>query len=101
MKRNEKINTLLTTLIILLPSVVSPVFGGVILIEAVNKNAIAVNYERSNQANKSKVECVLRDEIGNIVGIGMTKIDDTIPRVIIGISSDDMGKIVDVQCQEK
>ena len=91
----------LTTLIILLTSVVSPVFGGVMSIEAVNKNAITANYESSNQANKSKVECVLRDEIENIVGIGMTKIDDTIARVIIGISSDDMGKIVDVQCQEK
>ena len=93
--------TLLTSLIILITSVVSPVFGGVISVEAINKNAIAVNYESSNQANKSKVECVLRDEIGNIVGIGMTKIDDTISRVIIGISSDDMGKMVDVQCQEK
>ena len=91
---------LLTTLIIF-KSVVSPVFGGVMSIEAVNKNAIAVNYESSNHANNLKVECVLRDEIGNIVGIGMTKIDDTIARVIIGISSDDMGKIVDVQCQEK
>ena len=91
----------LASLIILFTSVVSPVFGGVISIEAVNKNAIAVNYESSNQADKSKVECVLRDEIGNIVGIGMTKLNDTISKVIIGISNDDMGKIVDVQCQEK
>ena len=91
----------LASLIILLTSVVSPVFGGVISIEAVNKNAIAVNYESSGQANKSKVECVLRDEIGNIVGIGMTKLTDTISKVIVGISGDDMGKIVDVQCQEK
>ena len=93
--------TILTSLIILISSVVSPVFGGVISIEAINKNAIAVNYESSNQANKSKVECVLRDEIGNIVGIGMTKINDTISKVIIGISNDDMGKIVDIQCEEK
>ena len=89
------------TIFIIFKSVVSPVFGGIMSIEAVNKNAIAVNYESSNQANKLKVECVLRDEIGNIVGIGMTKLNDTISRVIIGISSDDMGKIVDVQCQEK
>ena len=93
--------TLLTSLIILITSVVSPVFGGVISVEAINKNAIAVNYESSNQANKSKVECVLRDEIGNIIGIGMTKLNDTIAKVIVGISSDDMGKIVDVECQEK
>ena len=92
---------LLITILIIFTSVVSPAFGGVMSIEAVNKNAIAVNYKSSNQANKSKVECVLRDEIGNIVGIGMTKLNDTISRVIIGISSDDMGKIVDVQCQEK
>ena len=91
----------LASLIILFTSVVSPVFGGVISIEAVNKNAISVNYESSSQVNKSKVECVLRDEIGNIVGIGMTKLNDTISKVIIGISNDDMGKIVDVQCQEK
>ena len=91
----------LTSLIILFTSVVSPVFGGVISIEAVNKNAIAVNYESSSQANKSKVECVLRDEIGNIVGIGMAKLDVTISKVIVGISSDDMGKIVDFQCKEK
>ena len=91
----------LASFIILLTSVVSPVFGGVISIEAVNKNAIAVNYESSNQANKSKVECVLRDEIGNIVGIGMTKRNDTVSRVIVGISSVDMGKIVDIQCEEK
>ena len=58
----------LASLIILFTSVVSPVFGGVMSIEAVNKNAISVNYESSSQANKSKVECVLRDEIGNIVG---------------------------------
>mgnify|MGYP007000438534 len=50
---------------------------------------------------KSKVECVLRDEIGNIVGIGMAKHDDTISKVIVGISSGDMGKIVDIQCNEK
>ena len=93
--------TLLTTLIILLTSVVSPVFGGVISIEAVGRNAIVVNYESSSQANKSKVECVLRDEIGNIVGIGMAKLDDTISKVIVGISSGDMGKIVDIQCEEK
>ena len=93
--------TILTLLIILFTSVIPPAFGGVTSIEAVNKNAIAVNYKSSGQANKSKVECVLRDEIGNIVGIGMTKLNDTISRVIIGISSDDMGKIVDVQCQEK
>ena len=91
----------LASFIILLTSVVSPVFGGVISIEAVNKNAIAVNYESSNQADKSKVECVLRDEIGNIVGIGMTKLNDTVSRVIVGISSVDMGKIVDIQCEEK
>ena len=92
--------TLLTTLILIM-QVVSPLFGGVMSIEAVNKNAIAVHYESSNQASKTKVECVLRDEIGNIVGIGMTKLNDTISKVIIGISNDDMGKIVDVQCQEK
>ena len=91
---------LLTTLI-LLTSVVSPVSSGVMSIEAVNKNAIAVNYESSSQANKSKVECILRDEIGNIVGIGMAKLDDTISKVIVGISSGDMGKIVDIQCNEK
>ena len=91
----------LASLIILFTSVVSPVFGGVVLIEAVNKNAILVNYESSNQANKSKIECVLRDEIENIVGIGMTNLTYTISKVIVGISSDDMGKIVDVQCQEK
>ena len=89
------------TIFIIFKSVVSPVFGWVISVEAINKNAIAVNYESSNQANKLKVECVLRDEIGNIVGIGMTKLNDTISRVTIGISSDDMGKIIDVQCQEK
>ena len=93
--------TLLTSLIILITSVVSPVFGGVTSVEAINKNAIAVNYESSNQANKSKVECVLRDEIENIVGIGMTKLTYTISKVRVGISSDDIGKIVDVQCQEK
>ena len=93
--------TILTVITIIVTSVVSPVVGGVMSIEAVNKNAIVVNYESSNQANKSKVECVLRDEIGNIVGIGMTKLNDTMSRVIIGISSDDIGKIVDVQCQEK
>ena len=91
---------LLTTLI-LLTSVVSPVSSGVMSIEAVNKNAIAVNYESSSQANKSKVECVLRDEIGNIVGIGMAKLNDTISKIIVGISSGDMGKIVDIQCEEK
>ena len=91
---------LLTTLFLIIP-VVSPLFGGVMSIEAVNKNAIAVNYESSSQANKSKVECVLRDEIGNIVGIGMAKLDVTISKVIVGISSDDMGKIVDFQCKEK
>ena len=91
---------LLTTLI-LLTSVVSPVSSGVMSIEAVNKNAIAVNYESSSQANKSKVECVLRDEIGSIVGIGMTKINVIISKVIVGIAREDMGKIVDVQCQEK
>ena len=91
---------LLTTLFLIIP-VVSPLFGGVMSIEAVNKNAIAVQYESSNQASKSKVECVLRDEIGNIVGIGMTKLNDTISKVIIGISNDDMGKIVDIQCEEK
>ena len=92
---------LLTSLIILITSVVSPVFGGVMSIESVNKNAIAVNYESSSQANKSKVECILRDEIGNIVGIGMAKLDDTISKVIVAISSDDMGKIADIQCNEK
>ena len=92
--------TILTT-VILFTSVVSPVFGGVTSIEAVNKHAIAVNYEISSQTNKLKVECVLRDEIGNIVGIGMAKLDDTISKVIVGISSGDMGKIVDIQCEEK
>tara|TARA_A100001011_G_C13666800_1_gene577938 strand:- start:21 stop:305 length:285 start_codon:yes stop_codon:yes gene_type:complete len=93
-------NQLLNTLVIF-SSVVSPVFGGVISIEAVNQNAIVVNYESSGQSNKSKVECVLRDEIGDIVGIGMTKLDNTISKVIVGISRGDMGKIVDIQCQEK
>ena len=91
---------LLITLILLM-SVVPPLFGGVMSIEAVNKNAIAVNYESSGQANKSKVECVLRDEIGNIVGIGMAKLNDTVSKVIVGLSSVDMGKIVDIQCEEK
>ena len=93
--------TLLTTLIILFASVVSPMFGGVVSIEAVNKNAIAVNYESSSQANKSKVECILTDEVGDIVGIGMAKLNNTVSEVIIGISSSDMGKIVDIKCQEK
>ena len=93
--------TIQTSITILFTSVVSTVFGGVISIEAVNKNAIAVNYESSGHANKSKVECVLSDEIGIIVGIGMAKLNDTISKVIVGISSGDMGKIVDAQCQEK
>ncbi len=92
---------LLISITILFTSVIPPVFGGVKSIDAINKNAIAVNYESFGQANKSKVECVLRDEIGNIIGIGMTKLNDTIAKVIVGISSDDMGKIVDVECQEK
>ena len=92
--------TLLTSLV-LFALMIAPVIGGVVAIEAANKNAIIVNYESSGQANKSKVECVLRDEIGDIVGIGMTKLNATIAKVIVGISSGDMGKIVDVQCQEK
>ena len=92
--------TLLTSLILII-SAVSPVFGGVMSIEAVNKNAIAVNYESSSQANKSKVECILRDEIGNIVGIGMAKLENTVSKVTVGISSGDMGKIVNIQCEEK
>ena len=92
---------ILTGIVILFLSVISPVFGGVVSIEAVNKSAIAVNYESSGQADKSKVECVLRDEIGSIVGIGMTKINVIISKVIVGIAREDMGKIVDVQCQEK
>ena len=92
---------ILTGIVILFLSVISPLFGGVVSIEAVNKSAIAVNYESSGQADKSKVECVLRDEIGNIVGIGMAKLDDTISKVMVGISSGDMGKIVDIQCNEK
>ena len=92
---------ILFTTVILFTSVVSTVFGGVMSIEAVNKNAIAVNYESSSQANKSKVECVLRDEIGNIVGIGMAKLNDTVSKLIVGLSSVDMGKIVDIQCEKK
>ena len=91
----------LLTRLILLISVVSPVFGGVMSIEAVGKNAIVVNYESSDQANKSKVECILTDEVGDIVGIGMAKLNNTVSEVIIGISSSDMGKIVDIKCQEK
>ena len=93
--------TLLIVITILITSVVSPVFSGVMSIEAEGKNAIAVDYESSGQANKSKVECVLRDEIGNIVGIGMAKLNDNISKVAVGILSGDMGKIVDIQCQEK
>ena len=92
---------LLTSITILITSIVSPVFSGVMSIEAVNKNAIAVNYESSSKANKSKVECVLRDEIGNIVGIGMAKLNDTVSQVILSISSGDIEKIVDIQCEEK
>ena len=54
---------LLTTLIIF-TSVVSSVLGRVISIEAVNKNANAVNYESPSQTNKSMVECLIRYEIG-------------------------------------
>ena len=93
--------TILTSITILFTSAIPPVFGGIMSIESLNQNAISVNYESSSQVNKSKVECVLRDEIGNIIGIGMTKLNDTIAKVIVGISSDDMGKIVDVECQEK
>ncbi len=92
---------LLAALIIIVTSVLSPVFSGVISIEAANKNAIVVNYESSNQATKSKVECALTDEIGNIVGVGMAKLDETISRIVVGISSEDMGKIVDITCLEK
>ncbi len=91
----------LTSLIILFASVVSPVFSGVVSIEAASKNAIVVNYESSGQTNKLKVECVLTDEIGDIVGIGMAKLNDNISKVVVGISIGDMGKIVDIQCQEK
>ena len=91
---------LLITLI-LLTSVVSPLFGGFMSIEAVHKNTIAVSYESSGQTNKSKVECVLRDEFGNIVGIGMANLNDTVSTVIIGLSNVDMGKIVDIQCEEE
>ena len=52
-----------------------------------NKNAIAVNYESSSQANKSKIECVLRNEVGNVVEIGITKLNDTKSKVILGLSS--------------
>ena len=91
---------LLATLI-LITSVVSPGFSSVISIEAANKNALVVNYESSRKPNKSKVECDLEDEIGDIIGIGMTRVNDTITKIIVGIPSDDMRKIVDVQCQEK
>lgn len=96
----DKMKQLLTTLI-LITLVVSPVFGGVMSVEAVGKNAIVVNYEISGHENKAKVECTLKDEVGDIVGIGMAKLSGTVSKVVIGISSDDMGKILDIQCQEK
>tara|TARA_A100001011_G_scaffold102473_1_gene108156 strand:- start:778 stop:906 length:129 start_codon:yes stop_codon:yes gene_type:complete len=40
--------TLLTTLTIVITSAVSPALGGVMSIEAINKNAIVVNYESSS-----------------------------------------------------
>ena len=60
-----------------------------------------MHYESFSKANKSNVECVLRDEIGNIVEIGMAKLNDTVSQVILSISSGDMEKIVDIQCEEK
>ena len=67
--------------------------GGVISIEAINKYAIVVNYESFSQVDKSKIECVLRDEIGDIVGIGIANVPNNIAKVILGISSGDMAKI--------
>ena len=87
------LKTLLATLTILITSAVSLMLGGVISIEAINKYVIVVNYESFSQVDKSKIECVLRDEIGDIVGIGIANVPNNIAKVILGISSGDMAKI--------
>ena len=73
----------------------------VVSIETGNFNSIIILFKTDLSLKNSKVECNVLSIDGTIIGMGVSKRQEQVTRVMVGLPEDSINDIVDVICEEK
>ena len=75
--------------------------GTIVDIKSGKFNSLIVRYRVDNESINTKVQCSVKSESGDLIGLGMAKREDKLTSVMVGIPENSINSLIDVACEEK
>jgi hypothetical protein len=75
--------------------------GTIVDIKSGEFNSLIVRYRVDNESNNTKVQCSVKSESGDLIGLGVAKREDKLTSVMVGIPENSLNSLIDVACEEK
>lgn len=75
--------------------------GTIVDIKSGKFNSLIVRYRVDNESNNTKVQCSVKSESGDLIGLGIAKREDKLTSVMVGIPENSINSLIDVACEEK
>mgnify|MGYP001175610233 FL=1 len=64
-------------------------------------NSLIVRYRVDNESTNTKVQCSVKSESGDLIGLGIAKREDKLTSIMVGIPEKSLNSLMDVACEEK
>ena len=75
--------------------------GTIVDIKSGKFNSLIVRYRVGNESNNTEVQCSVKSESGDLIGLGVAKREDKLTSVMVGIPENSLNSLIDVACEEK
>ena len=75
--------------------------GTIVDIKSGKFNSLIVRYRVDNESTYTKVQCSVKSESGDLIGLGVAKREDKLTSVMVGIPENSLNSLIDVACEEK
>ena len=93
---------LLIFIIIVISGILPTAWSGTIVdIKSGKFKLLIVIYRLENQSTNTKVQCSVKSESGDLIGLGIAKREDKLTSVMVGIPENSLNSLIDVACEEK
>ena len=75
--------------------------GTIVDIKSGKFNSLIVIYRADTEPTNTKVQCNVKSEIGDLIGLGIAKREDKLTRIMVGVPENALNSLIDVACEEK
>ena len=75
--------------------------GTIVDIKSGKFNSLIVRYRVDNASTNTKVQCSVKSESGDLIGLGIAKREDKLTSIMVGIPEKSLNSLMDVACEEK